>query len=137
TVRGFVVRFPGNDRVRQIADGGLTFLVRRGVILRSDSGLAPGERGLACRYASLSPLHFAVSNAIGILRKGGQCDGEERRPQGGSCSFRRLIQTPYTAVHCNDYYVLGVHKYHLFFLGSAYSGNPWFVGYLYTLTRFY
>ena len=47
-------------------------------------------------------------------------------------------RTLYKAVHCNGYYVLGeFHKYHLFFPGSAYPGNPRFVGYLYTLTRFY
>ena len=39
--------FPGNDRVWQIADGSFKFLVRDGVILRSDGRFAPGERGFA------------------------------------------------------------------------------------------
>src|SRR5262245_48158581 len=113
TVRRFVVPFPGDDRVRQIADGGLKLLVRDSVILRYDGGLAPSERGFAFRYASLSPLHFAVGNAVGVLCKGGHRHEEERHPHGGDsvvgrfCETpRRLTQTPYKAVHCNRYYVL-------------------------------
>ena len=65
------MRSPGDDCIGQVADGSFKFLVRDGVIFRSHRGLAPRQRGFAFRYASLTPLHFAVGNAVGVLRKRG------------------------------------------------------------------
>ena len=70
------MRSPGDDCVGQIANGSLKFLVRDSVILRTHGGLAPGKRGFARRYGSLSPLHFAVGNVVGVLRERG--GGEEK-----------------------------------------------------------
>ncbi len=69
------MRAPGDDCVRQIADGSLKFLVRDGVIPRSQGGLTARQRGFARRYGGLTPLHFAVSDAVHVLRESG--DGEE------------------------------------------------------------
>ena len=87
--RRIVVRSPGDDCVGQIANGSFKFLVRDGVILRTHGGLAPAKRGFARRYASLSPLHFAIGNAVGVLRERGGA-GEERRPKGGGYSCSRF-----------------------------------------------
>jgi hypothetical protein len=92
------VCFPGDDRVGQIGDGSLKFLVRDGVISRFQGGFASRKGGFAVRYASLTPLHFALGDVIGVLCKRAAAKDEEAR-------------------RCNSYYVLGdFHKSHLFLL---------------------
>src|SRR5882724_2871311 len=71
SVRRFIVRSPGNHGVRQIGYGRLKFLERDGVIPRPQGGFATGKRGFSCRYSRLTSLHFAVGNALGVLREGG------------------------------------------------------------------
>ncbi len=84
------MRSPRDDCVGQIGNGSFKFLVRDGVILRTQGGLAPGKRGFARRYGSLPPLHFELGNAVGVLCKGGGAksgkhrsanDGERTRPR--------------------------------------------------------
>jgi len=76
------VRFPGNDCVRQRADGSLKFLVRDGVIARFQGGFAPCEGGFALGYGSLAPLHFALGDVIWRLR---QRDATNEKNDGDNC----------------------------------------------------
>jgi hypothetical protein len=80
--RRFIVRSPGDHCVRQISDGGLKFLVRDSVIPRSQGGLAARKRGFACRYGSLTPLHFAIGNTVGVLCK---CCGAKQKDGKDNC----------------------------------------------------
>ena len=69
--RRLVVRAARDDCVGQIGDGGLKFLVRHGVISRFHGGFASRKGSLALWYASLTPLHFALGDVIGVLREDG------------------------------------------------------------------
>ena len=37
------------------------------------------KRGFARRYGSLTPLHFAVGNAVGVLREGGGANEKQMK----------------------------------------------------------
>jgi hypothetical protein len=63
------MRFPGDHSVRQVADGSFKFLVGDRIIFRSHGRVATRQRGFARRHGSLTPLHFAVGNTIGVLRE--------------------------------------------------------------------
>jgi hypothetical protein len=124
-VRRFVVRSPGNDRVGQIGDGSFKFLVRDGVIPRPQGGFAPGKRGFALWYGSLTPLHFAVGNVFGVLRERGsaseqtdrsESSGERTRPRVlAMAASPSRTSSGFTGIRCNGYCVLGdFHKSHFF-----------------------
>jgi hypothetical protein len=63
------VRSAGDDCVGQIAYGSFKFLIRHGVIFRIHGGLAPCKCGFPGWYGRLTPLHFAVGNAVAVLRE--------------------------------------------------------------------
>ena len=60
----FVVRLSGDDGVGQIRDSSSEFFMRSAIIFRSHRSLTSRQGRFALSYASLTPLHFALGNAI-------------------------------------------------------------------------